>query len=225
MMKEHRMSECLEENIDKKNAIIISSNRGPVTFRKNTEGEVVISRGSGGLVTALTGIVQDIDATWISCAMTEEDKQWIGGSVPINERGDEIKIKFVSPDKEAFDGYYNEIANPLLWFLQHSMWNLPISPVINRKTWRAWENGYVKVNRLFADAIITQLTRLPSISGRPLSPAIHSAKGAPHHNALYSYSLARTRILGNSTPHDATGYSGGHVCSGCPRFPNQCGCA
>jgi trehalose 6-phosphate synthase len=161
MMKEHRMSECLEENIDKKNAIIISSNRGPVTFRKNTEGEVVISRGSGGLVTALTGIVQDIDATWISCAMTEEDKQWIGGSVPINERGDEIKIKFVSPDKEAFDGYYNEIANPLLWFLQHSMWNLPISPVINRKTWRAWENGYVKVNRLFADAIITQLAVTP----------------------------------------------------------------
>jgi trehalose 6-phosphate synthase len=155
------MSECLEENNQQKKSIIISSNRGPVTFRKNSDGEIVINRGSGGLVTALTGIVRNIDATWISCAMTEEDKLWSGGNVPINELGDEINIKFVSPDKEVFDKYYSEIANPLLWFLQHSMWNLPHSPVINRKTWKAWEDGYVKVNRLFSEAIIAQLAVTP----------------------------------------------------------------
>ena len=162
MVKEHDMSECLlDEDILKKKTIIISSNRGPVTFSKNSDGEIETHRGSGGLVTALMGVVRYIDATWISCAMTEEDKQWNEGILPINDFGDEIKIKFVLPSQDAYDGYYNEIANPLLWFLQHSMWNLPLSPVINRKTWKAWEEGYVTVNRLFAEAIISQLAITP----------------------------------------------------------------
>ncbi|MDH4136873.1 MAG: trehalose-6-phosphate synthase, partial [Anaerolineae bacterium] len=47
--------------------------------------------------------------------------------------------------------------NPLLWFLQHSMWDVPRAPVIDRATWQAWEDGYVAVNRLFAEAIIEQV--------------------------------------------------------------------
>ncbi|MCK4727265.1 MAG: trehalose-6-phosphate synthase, partial [Anaerolineales bacterium] len=57
---------------------------------------------------------------------------------------------------EAYEGYYNVIANPLLWFLQHSMWDVPTSPIINRDTWHAWDNGYRTVNELFARAIIEQ---------------------------------------------------------------------
>lgn len=52
-----------------------------------------------------------------------------------------------------YDGYYNVIANPLLWFLQHSMWDFIRSPNINHATWDAWENGYVAVNRTFAQAL------------------------------------------------------------------------
>jgi trehalose 6-phosphate synthase len=141
----------------KKQLVIISSNRGPVTFRKNAEGETVVHRGSGGLVTALTGVVRNFDATWISCAITEEDTNWAQGRIPISDSGDEIKIKFVSPSKEAYHGYYNVISNPLLWFLQHSMWNLPYAPVINRNTWEAWQDGYIKVNQLFANTIIAEL--------------------------------------------------------------------
>jgi trehalose 6-phosphate synthase len=153
------MSECLDENNPDKKSVIISSNRGPVTFSTNAEGEIVTHRGSGGLVTALSGIVGNIDATWISCAMSEEDAAWCEGAVPLTESGAEVKIKFLSPDKDAYEGYYNVISNPLLWFLQHSMWNLPNAPVINRETWKAWEDGYVTVNRLFAETIIAQLAK------------------------------------------------------------------
>jgi trehalose 6-phosphate synthase len=55
-----------------------------------------------------------------------------------------------------FHAYYNTIANPLLWFLQHSMWDIPRKPIIDRSTWQAWEMGYVAINQLFADAIIEQ---------------------------------------------------------------------
>jgi trehalose 6-phosphate synthase len=77
-----------------------------------------------------------------------------------------IRVQFLSPTAEAFDGYYNVIANPLLWFLQHSMWDVPRAPVIDSATWKAWEEGYVSVNRLFAEAIAEQVTssaRLPLV--------------------------------------------------------------
>jgi trehalose 6-phosphate synthase len=58
--------------------------------------------------------------------------------------------------KRAYEGYYNVIANPLIWFLQHSMWDVPRMPVIDRQTWKAWAEGYVTVNREFAEEIIQQ---------------------------------------------------------------------
>ena len=45
---------------------MVASNRGPVTFREDDAGQLVSSRGQGGLVTALTGAL-------------ETGGEWIGG--------------------------------------------------------------------------------------------------------------------------------------------------
>ena len=58
------------------------------------------------------------------------------------------------PEPEAYHQYYNVISNPLLWFLQHYLWDTPRSPDITDEIWDAWHNGYVAVNRLFADEIV-----------------------------------------------------------------------
>ncbi len=108
-------------------------------------------------MTALTGVVRNLDATWIASPVSEADRAWEGGSVPISDDGCTIRIEFINPDPVAYNGYYNEIANPLLWFLQHSMWDFVRSPTIGRSTWDAWDNGYVKVNQLFAEAIARQI--------------------------------------------------------------------
>jgi trehalose 6-phosphate synthase len=139
--------------------IIIASNRGPVSLNQTDTGEYEIQRGSGGMVTALTGLARLIDATWISCAINEADTEWSEGDIPLTENGDTLYVKFLTPDAAAYDGYYNVIANPLLWFLQHSMWDVPRAPVINRATWQAWENGYVTVNQDFAREIANQVER------------------------------------------------------------------
>jgi trehalose 6-phosphate synthase len=146
-------------------SVIIASNRGPITFSKDQNGGLTFRRGTGGLVTALSGLIGEIDATWISCAISEEDKEFLKGQIPFTENQDSINIKFITPDEDTYEGYYNVIANPLLWFLQHSMWNLPHSPVINRDTWEAWEDGYVAVNKEFSDTIVEQLasTSKPAI--------------------------------------------------------------
>ena len=51
------------------------------------------------------------------------------------------------------------IANPLLWFLQHQMWNLPERPVIDAATMRAWDRGYVPLNEAFGEAVLRQVPR------------------------------------------------------------------
>ena len=155
------MSDSPQDEYKSRRSVIIASNRGPVTFQKEQNGELTFQRGSGGLVSALTGIIRDIDATWISYAISEEDNEWGEGQIPLTDNEDAVHMKFISSDEEAYEGYYNVIANPLLWFLQHSMWNVPYAPLINRDTWNAWEYGYVAVNRLFAQAIIEQLEITP----------------------------------------------------------------
>lgn len=143
--------------------LIIVANRAPVTFQRDQDGNIQQTRGAGGLVTALMGLAQHVEATWIACARTEEDADWHSGKVMLDDAHGSMKIAFINPEAEQYEGYYNQISNPLLWFLQHSMWNLPRMPVIDRKTWQAWENGYLSVNQQFAEEIAYQVR----IAGRP----------------------------------------------------------
>ena len=138
--------------------LIIAANRGPVTFQTAQDGSRTFSRGTGGLVTALMGLAQHSDVAWIACARSEDDVSWGQGQVTleIGRKPATMHLTFVSPDPAAYDAYYNVIANPLLWFLQHSMWDLPLAPVIDHATWQAWREGYVAVNQLFADAIVQE---------------------------------------------------------------------
>jgi trehalose 6-phosphate synthase len=155
------MTNCIQESDQTQRDIIIASNRGPATFQTSKNGELVIQRGSGGLVTALMSLAHHIEVTWVACALTEEDKTWQEGEISLSEDANPIYMKFISPDAVAFEGYYNVISNPLLWFLQHSMWDVSHVPVIDRNTWKAWEDGYLVVNRQFSEAISTRLGANP----------------------------------------------------------------
>jgi trehalose 6-phosphate synthase len=149
--------ETIQEKFFANRGLVIAANRGPVTFARDDEGRLEFQRGGGGLVTALTGLCRHTsDATWIACARTPEDAEWGQGLVDAG-KDNEIRVHFLDPDEDAYDAYYNVISNPLLWFLQHSMWDVPRAPVIDHATWQAWNSGYVAVNNLFADAIARQV--------------------------------------------------------------------
>jgi trehalose 6-phosphate synthase len=138
--------------------LILASNRGPVTLRQNEIGDLEFQRGSGGLVTALIGVLQHAEARWIACAQTEDDRVWGQGLVPLGESDENVWMHFVAPSESAYEGYYGVIANPLLWFLQHSMWDIFREPTIDQTIWRHWDEGYVSVNALFAEAVAQQIT-------------------------------------------------------------------
>jgi trehalose 6-phosphate synthase len=134
--------------------LIVVSNRGPVTYDRDAEGRRIERRGGGGLVTALRGLFDHHDVTWIASATTDEDR------VVAGERGGG-DVVLVAHEPEAYERYYNVIANPLLWFVQHELWGLALRPNIDREVHEAWDDGYVAVNRAFADAVVACLDDKP----------------------------------------------------------------
>jgi trehalose 6-phosphate synthase len=146
--------------------LIVVANRGPVSYARGADGARVAKRGGGGLVTALRSLVAHHDVTWIASAMTEEDREVAeehGGAAfeEIARDGSPYKLRLVTHDPSAYDWYYNVVANPTLWFLQHSMWGLAYEPNLDLGLHNAWFNGYVPVNEAFARATIDELDRDP----------------------------------------------------------------
>ena len=137
--------------------LLIATNRGPVTFSVGAHGELKPRRGSGGLVTALSQVGRVVPVTWIAAPLSEGDRQGIA-EPPLIDRAmhGEMRLRFVPLERAQYEAAYNVIANPLLWFLQHQMWDLPSRPMIDAGTLRAWDNGYVPVNEAFARAVLRQ---------------------------------------------------------------------
>ncbi len=133
--------------------IVIVSNRGPFQFETMPDGTFKSKRGTGGLVTALMSLAQKMDVLWIATALSESDKAWSQAQTETTPLVDGIKMRLVIADEDTYNQYYSTIANPLLWFIQHSMWDMTRSPVIDVNTWKAWNEGYTPMNELFADAV------------------------------------------------------------------------
>jgi trehalose 6-phosphate synthase len=138
--------------------LVLVSNRGPVTFE--ADGEV--KRGTGGLVTALIGLASYRDVTWIASAMTDEDvataQRHDGKAFPVRAPdGGEYRVKLVASDDDAYDRFYNIIANPMLWFIQHYLWDLSNAPDIRRNETEAFEFGYNAVNEDLARAVLEEI--------------------------------------------------------------------
>ncbi|MGZ4338592.1 MAG: alpha,alpha-trehalose-phosphate synthase (UDP-forming) [Gaiellaceae bacterium] len=132
--------------------LIVVSNRGPVTFDLDPEGRRVERRGGGGLVTALRGLLDHHDVTWIAAATTDEDR-----AVAAEGSGE---VVLVAPDVDTYHGYYNVVANPMLWFIQHGLWGRALRPDLDRAFHDAWRD-YETVNRLFADKVVVELDNNP----------------------------------------------------------------
>ena len=121
-----------------------------------------VKRGTGGLVTALTGLASHRDAIWIASAMTDEDVDVARehGGKPFEveaPEGGSFRVRFVESDDEAYDRFYNIIANPMLWFIQHYLWDLSNAPDIRRHEVVAFEEGYQQVNRDLAEAVVDEI--------------------------------------------------------------------
>jgi trehalose 6-phosphate synthase len=142
---------------DSRGPLVLVSNRGPVTFQEDGS----VKRGTGGLVTALTGLASHRDAVWIASALTEADARKAseeGGAFTVRSpAGGEYQVRLVVSDPDAYDRFYNIFANPMLWFIQHYLWDLSNAPDVRRNEVEAFEYGYNVVNEDLASAVIEEI--------------------------------------------------------------------
>lgn len=146
--------------------LIVVSNRGPVAFSRDADGERVARRGGGGLVTALRSLASHHDVTWIASAISDEDRAVAGeaGGGVIEETardGSAYRLRLVVHDEATYDWYYNVVANPTIWFVQHYLWNLAYAPDVDQGFYHAWHEGYIPVNEAFAEAVLAELELEP----------------------------------------------------------------
>jgi len=120
------------------------------------------------VITGLLTLAEATGATWVACARNDAERALAaqhpnGLTVPLaHSRG---RLYYATPTREQYEMYYSVIANPVLWFLQHYLWDLGNEPVIDERIHQAWTNGYVEVNRQMC-AKVVELARAGS--GPPL---------------------------------------------------------
>jgi trehalose 6-phosphate synthase len=134
-------------------APILVSNRAPSEPRPDGG----FTRGAGGVITALLTMAEATGADWVACARTDAEREHAArkGSpftVPLlNSTG---RLHYATPTREQYDMYYGVIANPVLWFIQHYLWDLGNEPIIDERIHEAWRDGYVEVNRQMAARVV-----------------------------------------------------------------------
>ncbi|MBI5680034.1 MAG: trehalose-6-phosphate synthase [Methanobacterium sp.] len=139
--------------------LIVASNRGPVEFHKYNS-KIEMKRGAGGLVSTLLPLMENLNGIWIASVMTPGDveiaKRFPDNKVPIPNEDPKFWVPFVVVDSDRYECYYSVISNPLLWFIQHYMWNSPYTPTIDDKTHQSWKHGYVHMNKKFAEKVVAE---------------------------------------------------------------------
>jgi trehalose 6-phosphate synthase len=126
--------------------ILVASNRGPVSYSVGADGELTSRRGGGGVVSGLSAIGPEAGAVWVCAALSDADREAVSRGVT------EPGSRMIAIDPEVFAAAYNGIANSVLWFVHHMLYQTPFEPVFDEDFRAEWASFEV-YNEAFADAL------------------------------------------------------------------------
>ncbi|MFB7370277.1 trehalose-6-phosphate synthase [Streptomyces sp. NPDC056222] len=126
-------------------SVLVASNRGPVSYALAADGTLSARRGGGGLVSGLSAVSSE-DSVWVCAALSDGDREAVRRGV--SEPG----VRMLAVEPAVYDDAYNGIANSVLWFLHHHLWDIPREPVFDAEFRRRWES-YRAYNRAFAEEL------------------------------------------------------------------------
>ncbi|MGW2415477.1 alpha,alpha-trehalose-phosphate synthase (UDP-forming) [Streptomyces tubercidicus] len=134
--------------------VLVASNRGPVSYGLGEDGALTAKRGGGGLVSGLSAIGPETDAVWVCAALGEGDREAVRRTGGVLEPGDTggQRVRMLDIPAEVHAAAYNGIANSVLWFVHHMLYQTPLEPVFDagfRAQWAAYE----AYNAAFAEAL------------------------------------------------------------------------
>ncbi|MER5533347.1 alpha,alpha-trehalose-phosphate synthase (UDP-forming) [Streptomyces mirabilis] len=132
--------------------ILVASNRGPVTYEVQEDGSLRAKRGGGGLVSGLSAIGPDAGALWVCSALGDGDREAVRRGIA------EDGVRMLDIDADVHADAYNGIANSVLWFVHHMLYQTPLEPVFDAEFRRQWAS-YEAYNRAFAEALAAEAAR------------------------------------------------------------------
>ena len=177
--------------------VIVVSHRGPYHSAATTTGDLEAHRGAGGIVSALSPLLTDNpQATWIAAAMSDDDCEAERTGVTASL---ELKVRLLDLDHEQHRMHYDVVANGVLWFLHHGMFDHARRPRFDLRFRDAW-NAFVAVNRELhgrgrGDCCTERRRARPGLPAHPRSRTTARAAAGPARRPLHPHAVRRSRRL------------------------------
>ncbi len=147
-MSVNRLKALVEENFAERSLIVVSS-REPYVHKRSASG-IKVERPAGGLTSAMDDVLRAVGGTWVAWGSGNADRAVVvDDCVSVPPDHPSYRLKRVWLTAGEVNNYYNGYSNHMLWPLCH----LSLDRVFfMKKFWR----DYVKVNKKFADAVISE---------------------------------------------------------------------
>ena len=130
--------------------VVVVSNRGPLSFRRTDGGKLEARRGGGGLITAIGPGVDQSGATWVAAAISDDDRE---AAARGRTEAEGLRVHMLTLDPDDYRAYYDGVANSVLWYVYHGMFDRPRRPSFDRHFVDAWER-FRRVNDAFAETVV-----------------------------------------------------------------------
>jgi len=134
----------------------MASNRGPVSFSRDDQGQISARRGGGGLVSGLSSVASHADVLWVCAALSDADRAAAraapGGMLSLDGAAGGSEVRMLDIPAAIFNRAYNTVANSVLWFVHHMLYDTPNQPQFGLAFRRDWE-AYREYNMAFAKAL------------------------------------------------------------------------
>ncbi|MEW1656918.1 MULTISPECIES: trehalose-6-phosphate synthase [unclassified Streptomyces] len=207
--------------------VLVASNRGPVSYTLGEDGALTAKRGGGGLVSGLSAIGQPprggehldegrrADAVWVCAALGDGDREAVrrtGGLLDTADTGGQ-HVRMLDIPAEVHAAAYNGVANSVLWFVHHMLYQTPLEPAFDadfRGQWAAYEAYNAAFAGALADcagpgaAVLVQDYHLTLVPGmlRAVRPDVriahfsHTPWAPPEYFAMLPDDIQRQVVLG-----------------------------
>ncbi len=141
---------------DPSRLLLVASNRGPVSYGRGEDGSLTATRGGGGMVSGLTSglaaAAADGRVLWLCAALSDADREAARRDVRADWAPGEAHVRMLDIPPRVFGAAYNGIANSILWFVHHLLFDTPNQPQFNAAFRRDWA-AYCSYNEAFATAL------------------------------------------------------------------------
>jgi trehalose 6-phosphate synthase len=136
--------------------VLVASNRGPLSFAVGADGSLECRRGAGGLVAGLATAGVAEHASWVCAAISDADRtaalEAPGGRLDLAGHDVLGRVRMLPLEPHMFSRAYNGIANSVLWFVHHLLFDVAARPEFDHAFARDWQD-YHTYNSAFAEAL------------------------------------------------------------------------